>query len=70
MVGGGGEAAHVGADPIDSTHEAASREETAAQWRRRRDYGTRSDEEPLAETGGRSSFFTREKRKRDVTAPC
>jgi hypothetical protein len=62
--------AHVGADPIDSTNLATSREEAAAQWRRRRDYGTRSDEEPLAETGGQSSFFTREKRKRDVTAPC
>jgi hypothetical protein len=50
-VGDGGPAAHVGADPIDSTNFAASREEAAAQWRRGRDCGTRSDEEPVAQTG-------------------
>jgi hypothetical protein len=50
--------------------EAASRKEAAGRWRRGKDYGTRSDKEPLAETGDSLSFFTREKRKRDVTAPC
>jgi len=42
---------HVGANPVDSTKGTASREEAAAEWRRGRDHGTRSDEEPLAETG-------------------
>jgi hypothetical protein len=51
MVSGGVQTAHVGGDPIDSTNEAASREQAAGRWRRCRDYGTRSDERPSVQTG-------------------
>lgn len=77
MVGGGGQTAQTltGFDPLDSTKVAASREgsersccvgrRAAAGWRRGRDYGTRSDEEPLPETGGLSPLFE----CKDGTAP-
>lgn len=58
--------APAGADPIDSTTEAASREEAAAGWRRDRDYGTRSDEEPLAETGDGPSHCWSVKRGKEM----
>jgi hypothetical protein len=57
IVEGGG----IGDEAAHSTNATSRREEAAARWRRCREYGTRSDEEPL---------FERKKRKRQDIALC